>query len=810
MVQEGRAAGLTGSIDIPGQGAKFQVWVRKWQTKWDARMLDAAGRGDSEWTEKRPLSSSGLLSCGGKVRRDAYPVPSKFRGELASLTITLDTPAQIVLPVRVTGVSFIKADKEEVLWDVTFNCELVSDPTVSGFGGTQPNAAVETFVDKIQWANLLTRVDPKQLQGWCTRRMLVWGVSDNDSAEKTKIDAVLAALSPIYTGMKIRSGAFTRLSKNAAYVDIEWGFTDTAEDVVNPRTSTTLDPNNLATEASSAAINATPATPSGAPFVLNTTTSQELNDLNQLKTARWELLDTIDKRQMPGTYTHIDPYGIDSHGEVTTVYVTAGGIPGDPSAPSGLQIVDSVSNQLNRVMSEKHWIFDVNNSQQKITFADSKTLTDPNDLDSSTREAVIFTTGSPPSDPSVPSGQKLDERYDRPITPVLSERVYLYAKTDSKDREEFPHNWQAVDPNGLDSFASSAALDGIPATTAGYKILFQRSKKLTDTHTVNIKELGLIDSLDKAIFPHTWTATDPSGLESEAEVAAMNATASLPGGYKARYTRTRKFTDANTLNITRGGLRSSQDDWEMDRTRARGSSFAGNEQHTASVLTVTSADSAAAIAAVQLAAYKGVLQFEDLEVVKINDTRAGLILHTKDDQIVVNYEERASHRVLVPAYYTGSDILVFMRQKLKYDSDRWYYEIGFGSAYQSLIRLSIERQFVGGTLPDHPEKQDTSNNSNFLGLAAGFVTYYGADGRSNISISAPRKSPITFQLEYDSLGVFDLNDVSIGWRLTDIDLTSVDGGGPGGAGWVPASALGLSPFILSPANYGVFTATPLV
>lgn len=739
-LQEGQNAGVTGLLNLPAAGVKFQGQVLKWETDISAALMDAAGRGDSEWPEQRPLSSSGFLSISGLTNLDGYPIPTKYRGELGTIVLQQTTSVTQTYPVRVRSTTFEKKTKETGLWPFTHVCQVVSDPTFAGYGGTQTASTNETFSDKFLWPNLMTRVDPDGIDGLCIRPILIWGIGDTDAAEKTKIDTILAALIAPYAGMKVRAGNFRRLSKNACIIDAEFRYTTSAEDILNAATFLTVDPRGRTSEAVTAVFNGTPSASAG--LVVRGLTTKEYNDNKILYTKQHGTRSTIEDLTFGNTKTTHDVSALSEEDLICLSFAT-GSPPGDPSPPEGkvitgyFDVPDTSPDSTN--LSYRVYILSFTSNEQKLTLARYEFEMDPNDLNTVLRSAVVYDSDvEVPPDPDLPDGLKLDAITDLgiPSHPTKQIRVYRWMKT---------------------------------------------------------------DSIDRLVNPHNWTMSDPNDITSNGERAAVNSTPSVPGGYKSRGTRAMPQDDDNILNVTEIGKRNTADDIIHGGTVSRTRSFEGTTADTVSLL--ASSNTAAFEATQIFNTYKASVTWEGATVNKLHDGLAKIVLHTRDEEIIVAGRSSSARRVITPAYLDGSDVWVFMRRKRKIGTNLWDYELAEQYIWGEKIEFTISRYVSGSTLPYHSDLLNTTNAATFLGLAAGFVTYLGvAQSLTNIAVAASRVSSMTWCFEYDSLGIIDLADASPGWNWTTDDLTSV------GPGWVKASDLGLSSSALGTGDYSVFTA----
>lgn len=800
-MEEGPNAGVSGIIDLPGQSAAFSVWARAHSSELSAAMLDAAGRGDSEWPEMRPGSSSGFISVGAEIALDGWPYPSKFRGEKGTLIVQLHTGVNITYTVRVVKESFGKPNKESGLWSMTLVCQLVADPAPAGFTGTQPTAATESLSDKMLWAGLMTRVDPQGLADAAGRRLMVWGVSDNDAAEKSKIDNVLAAIAAPFSTLKLRGGSFTRAGLWAAYIDLEWGLTDTAEDVINPRTQTTIDPSALADQASSAAINGTPPTPSGASFVARDTTTAELNDQKTLSTTQWGLRSHEQDVTMPGTITGDDATQLED--EATVTVVTASGTPPSiPAAPLG-QHLKTQTEQLNPGKWRHTFQYGVTTSKQAVEFGGTDAQTDASGLDDGERITVKNESSTPPATPSATiSGVKLRRTISRRIagTPEGWSHTFIFDRRTTEDDVEMDGTATTTEPFELEAQGTitQVTTSGTPPATPSAPVagaLYRETvtRQRHDGKWAHTFVYRARTAADDAILPHSWTKEDPSDIDSHGEVAAINSTPATPGSYKIRDVTGHYLTATEVLNVKKFGLNSVADDHKYRHTQSSGHPFDGARHAEATV--TASASSAAVLAAAHIVANAASLTYDGVEVHKLNDGQAVVVAKTRDNHIIVSFSMRASGRLLIPARVISGEVYFYLAQKIQVGTSLWHMHIAEQWHYGSRMEFTVEKRVSGsGTLPMEWSTTGTSNSDTFLGLEIGKVSYLGIDGRVNYTAATPAE--IAYRFLYDTWGIIDYKKGRGGWQMTTTDLSALTEGT-----WVKASDLGFDSIILSGVNY---------
>jgi len=394
----GRGAGVTGIVDFPSLGALIEVRVYGFDRTISDGIIDATGRGDNNWGESWSGRKNGQLALFGLVRPDGWIMPSTFEGLTGTILLTMTTGVTETLDVRVTGQNIKRNEKTENLWSFNITCQVTDSPTEAneGAASSQPEPTAETHDDKHTWDGLSKTVDPKSLQDGATQRILIYGTADNDAAEVSEIAAQIAAATTPITSLKLRPVSFARLSADVCVVGLQWGRTDTEEDVINPATQTTVDPNELQTGGTVAAINATPTIPTiaGQTVVERTTTSRELNDSNTLYTTAFGNRSTIADIENPGTWTNTDPSDLKSTGLQTSVYTNGGSVTA-ASIPSGLQTVSTKIETINADKKQVTYEYAKNTSKQDIEFPGTYLYLDPSGLES--KEMVTAVDVSDPA-----------------------------------------------------------------------------------------------------------------------------------------------------------------------------------------------------------------------------------------------------------------------------------------------------------------------------------------------------------------------------------------------------------------------------
>ncbi len=233
------------------------------------------------------------------------------------------------------------------------------------------------------------------------------------------------------------------------------------------------------------------------------------------------------------------------------------------------------------------------------------------------------------------------------------------------------------------------------------------------------------------------------------------------------------------------------------RTTYEATSFLAARAENASIITTTDAPSVTAGSV--FTSLKDQITFEKVFAVKTDPDHTLQVITTQVAAKIVRGRSSGTRRVITPAYWDGTDVWVFMRRKLKIGTNSWDYELAEQYRAGEKICFSITQRVSGSTLPYYENLLNTKNQSAFLGLAAGYVTYLGvSSSATNLAVASNRVSEISWEFEYDTLGAVDMADASPGWSNTSTDLTSI------GPGWVKASDLGLSSTVLPDGDYSVF------
>jgi hypothetical protein len=487
--------------------------------------------------------------------------------------------------------------------------------------------------------------------------------------------------------------------------------------IVLPNYETRADPENVEGTAIRAGLDGeTIADPVG--YVLRRTrtipVTVELGVNRTLTVKEYGLRTTAEDVSMPGTWTEVDPLGLESRGKITQVYDTALGTPADPAAPAGLQQVTSTTREINQVVSEAVWTYDVNNSAQKIEFRETRETIDPHGIDSRKVLGVVFPTATPPAVPTPPVGLKAVDYYDVPLTPDQSVRVYRFGRRDSVDDAVLPRTWTYADPSDLESRGQVAAFNATPAVPSGYVSRGSRGVYLTPTDLVNVTDFGLTTTAQDVTYPRDvgeWTQED-GDRSVDSEIVADAA--STPYAYA------QAIAAANSTNVHFGGVRVRR-----------------------------------------LTPGKLLKEFR----------------YRSSDKRVV-FQGQSTGYVEVFARNDGGSPKLFVGRVERVGTNLWAYELCRTPYPGTQVFFRVEKRVPAGALPTLSSLNGKTNQGTFLGLAEGTVAFLGLGGRALVDAggNGVNVAPIAYQFEHRSTGFVDLRKAVEGWNWTTTSLASVTPG----------------------------------
>lgn len=112
--------------------------------------------------------------------------------------------------------------------------------------------------------------------------------------------------------------------------------------------------------------------------------------------------------------------------------------PSDPTPGTGLKIAQhfDIPVQTNAGFMVRVWILRTKDSNDEVIFDKRKNVIDPNAINSTFVDAAVYTTGSPPSDPTPPTGMKIVTKTEVTLNITYSVIVWEMGLRDSKDEIE--------------------------------------------------------------------------------------------------------------------------------------------------------------------------------------------------------------------------------------------------------------------------------------------------------------------------------------------------------------------------------------
>ena len=618
--QRNRNAGMTGLIDLPGlgSGVKFYAKLYRWSSRLGGQTKQRRGRGGGVYRTVRWFMSSGTIAATGKIQFGAgWPVPDAWKGQTGTIQIQVATGKTISYPVLVTEHTFSFDEKSEDTQTVALSMELTGTPTFSGWTGTQPAASDPTKADQAQWQGSVKTVDPKGLQTGATRLIDIWGtLTDSDSAEQTKLLAVItAAQPPLVTGgviphdLKLRSSSFERDALDGGTITEVWGLTNTEDDVEMPGTVYDVDSvhSDTAYIFGKVAIRVVqtdstiswPSTPTQpADLKRGSVGKVQLNDSRWALTYNFVRNTTEDQIEVDGTTTRSDPDDLGETARITVV-TNSSTPPSTPAAPVGL-LVASETRPLTVANGSYtgYWVhtFDYGPTTRKqaIEFDGDYDV----DANSTTRgisnsEVIprVNSSSTPPATPTpTDTNLKLVRRVTRRIqgTTEAWRHTFIFGRNTSEDVAE--HTRRTIDPNDLGYTEVIPLLHTSPTSSPGTPSQDGTASVLVETEVQRVCvanssftglwlwtfKFGTTTRLQEQEFQGVATL-DPStigGLENSETIFDVTSsgtppTTPTPGNdLKHLSTRSRRIagTPERWLHIFEFGRNNSEDRLEISNT----------------------------------------------------------------------------------------------------------------------------------------------------------------------------------------------------------------------------------------------------
>lgn len=260
----------------------FQVIPYFWQAREQNMLKQRWGRGQNGELSFRHMRAGGKVTIRGDIPGELPPEASSWIGQKKNLVITFDqTPDKtITFSVVVETFDIDGVQKDSNLYGFTATCELTAKATYSDGWGEAVDGGTVTKSDVELYEGAIT-LDPATVPLQSSAKVIIdwWTLSaDTDAAVIARLTAIIAAATPPLG--KKRPSIINQDAPDGGTVTLTYGLTDTNDDVVLPRRTTSIDQSTHPTEstANSAALNGTPPTPTGDDFVKRRSATVKLND----------------------------------------------------------------------------------------------------------------------------------------------------------------------------------------------------------------------------------------------------------------------------------------------------------------------------------------------------------------------------------------------------------------------------------------------------------------------------------------------------------------------------------------------------
>lgn len=230
---------------------------------------------------------------------------------------------------------------------------------------------------------------------------------------------------------------------------------------------------------------------------------------------------------LSGASQSFDVWGVvddDTH-EVAAI---AAAISAPISPVSGLKLKYAGFKRICALAVVINFVWAPNDSADDLINPRTQTATDPSDLQSRQTIAAVFNNSSPPSPPATPSGLVLSDTIDDRITPNVTARQWIYAKDTNQGRMEKESTSVLTDPNGLESVATTAALDGTPSVPSGMSSVGTETRPQVPGHTLTLVHSRDRSSIGNVEMPNSFVNTDPKGVDVRQDITTVYTTLSGP------------------------------------------------------------------------------------------------------------------------------------------------------------------------------------------------------------------------------------------------------------------------------------------
>jgi hypothetical protein len=260
--------------------------------------------------------------------------------------------------------------------------------------------------------------------------------------------------------------------------DLRWKHTfrygprNPADDVTMDGTSTEPDPAGLGDTAKITLINAS-STPPAVPAVPladvkhRGTITRQLKDNKFAHTFQYATRDRKDEIELDGTVSRDDQANIGDTAEITRQ--TASGTPAAaPAAPvAGTKHVETITRQIHATAWAHTYRYATNDRADELTFENTRTVDDAQDLDDEATVAMVTALATPPAAPAAPiTDTVLISVSIRQLNPGKWLHTFRFGRNTTKDRVERPGTIARKNPFDLVDERTTTVVDCLAADTA--------------------------------------------------------------------------------------------------------------------------------------------------------------------------------------------------------------------------------------------------------------------------------------------------------------------------------------------------------
>jgi hypothetical protein len=524
-LNRGDNSGLTGVLDITGTpivGVRVLAWARNEESP----LVDRTGPTDQRKVFVHTAGTGGLVFQ-GKVARSVYPAPDNLYGQAGTVTLQQDgSTHREVLGVQISSIKFSFNEKTADFWDVSGSCAVTSADLT--WSGTQATADLAPAYDRKETNEGRTKFgDPNEMQAGATQRFDIVGMNggDDDFEWNEILNQIAAATTLPFPNAKLRLVSLARPDYFRAIVTTQWGYTDTIDDQVFPRTQVTDDPSHLTRTETQAAVN-DPAPASTLSLQTRRTTTIPYHDNANINVTEYGERTTQQDIEYPGTPTNTEVSLLFSTATVTKVQDNSTISP--PAAPVGQHVATTMTRLTAAGKWQAVYHYGSLTEKQKLEFLDSPIGDDPTDLGDEDAQVVQTATSAIPAPAPTPRRDA-----DLQLYRVLSLRVggtpetwthkFVFRRNTPKDEIELGGTHTGADPNDIGEAATITQVtnSGTPPATPGAPV-----GQLVRTETVPLTkpngaytgywrhtfQYGPTTNLQRIEFDGATFGDDPSNL----------------------------------------------------------------------------------------------------------------------------------------------------------------------------------------------------------------------------------------------------------------------------------------------------------